>query len=485
MHGLRNVLAALAMGCAVLSPSIGLAQTAGPTPTPIPTSDPAPAADRDADHPTIKAPAECLAAMGNWSEPERWAWSRICAREQVNFDIRYTTPARGGDFAQLAGDPRRLISAAFVRQIFEDSRLAAFAKDTFVVFVDAYIPSIDIGDATIGSFGLTHSKVGADMTLARVTVTRTLRIANCEIGTLALQRVQGGNIEINQAQIDSVAMTQLDLTRLSFLGVSVDDLQVVISHFSDQLSILRGSYRQKIVLSEIKSDGLFVRPASASSIRIETYVDTGTFFLDVGSWTSDGDLTISTVTTGRFFLRRKLPGDVTMSGFNFAGADWGRDPMPLLKSLKQYNPAIYKALAESYENAGQSDTATEILIAKANADYASESSFLAKSYLFAIWLLADYGYRPELGLLWILGFVAIAALVFKTGERSMIKGARPRNWLVFAFDAVIPGIQLDSEHAEIGFRGWRQYFLYVLRFLSAVVVVLVVEMVRRSLPSFT
>jgi hypothetical protein len=40
---------------------------------------------------------------------------------------------------------------------------------------------------------------------------------------------------------------------------------------------------------------------------------------------------------------------------------------------------------------------------------------------------------------------------------------------------------LNKEHADVGFLGWRQGFLYSLRFLSAVVVVLVIELLKKSI----
>jgi hypothetical protein len=282
-------------------------------------------------------------------------------------------------------------------------------------------------------------------------------------------------------------MLQLGMTRLSVVVSRLGSLKVVISRFSEQLAILRSTFKGEIFLSEVKSDGLYVRPATAASIKIETCVDTGMFFLEVNKWADGATLSIHTTATGRFVLRRSLPEHVSLAGFTFAGADWGPNPVRLLKAMAaattEYNPGVYTALADSYTNSGQSGTASDIMIEKRNAEYAHAGSWLDTGYLFVIWLLADYGYRPELGLLWILGFVGATALIFKTGEKCMTKGTRPRNWLVFAFDAVIPGIQLDREHGEIGFSGWRQYFLYILRFLSAVVVVLVIEMLRKSLPS--
>ncbi len=37
----------------------------------------------------IPAPPDCLAKVGNWAEPEKWAWQQICAREAIDFDERY------------------------------------------------------------------------------------------------------------------------------------------------------------------------------------------------------------------------------------------------------------------------------------------------------------------------------------------------------------------------------------------------------------
>jgi hypothetical protein len=76
-----------------------------------------------------------------------------------------------------------------------------------------------------------------------------------------------------------------------------------------------------------------------------------------------------------------------------------------------YNPAIYSSLATSYAQAGQSETANAILIERQNAEFKNTKSWIDKGYLFVIWLLADYGHRPELGLVWIAGFVLLAAVI--------------------------------------------------------------------------
>ena len=75
-------VAILCIGAVLLSPSVRGEETSRPA---------APAANDDADHtPSIQVPpqAECLAKTGSWSEPEKWAWQQICAREPIDFNKR-------------------------------------------------------------------------------------------------------------------------------------------------------------------------------------------------------------------------------------------------------------------------------------------------------------------------------------------------------------------------------------------------------------
>jgi hypothetical protein len=437
---------------------------------------------QDDDSVHIPPQDDCLAKMGNWSEPEKWAWRQICARERIDFDKFYGKPK---DVDDIANDGRRVLSAQFLRQILEDPRFQPYTQTAAVNIVGAFLPTVQIGNASVGFFSIINCKIGGDIDLYSITILRSIIITGSKVGDVSLRLIQGGNINFNTSIMGEVRIQQLSITRLSFVGARFMSLAVRISRFSEQLAILNGEAQEKIILDDVKSDGLFVKPASAKSIDINDYVDTGMFFLSVSKWLPKSELKLHTVTTGRFLLSKSLPATISMAGFVFSGADWGADPLPQLRrwmdASSEYTPGLYTGLAASYLDGGQSETASDIIIAKQNADYAYSASPLEKIYLFVTWILADYGYHPEIGLLWIVGFVGIAAFVFKTGETLLASGTRPRNWLVFAFDAVIPGIQLDDQHKDVGFRGWRQYFLYFLRFLSAVVVVLVIELLKKSL----
>jgi hypothetical protein len=352
-----------------------------------------------------------------------------------------------------------------------------------VNIIGAYIPAVDVSNASVGALRIDDSYIDDDLSLNNVTILRSVEIHRSIVDTVRLSLVAGGKITLHETSVKTFAASQLNIGRLSFTDAHIDQLGVTISRFSEQLSIMGGGFNH-VHLTESKSDGLFVRPTSLRALKISDYVDSAMFFLGVHRWTGESEINISTMTVGQFFLRGdEVPTKVSILGFSAGSMDWGADPLPYLRRLMAaapYNPAIHTSLAASYAQAGQSETANAILIERQNAEFKNTKSWIDKGYLFVIWLLADYGYRPELGLVWIAGFVLLAAVIFKSGQGQIVSGKPPDNWLVFAFDSVIPGIQLNRDYSALQFKGWRQYFVYFMRFLSAVVVVLVLEMLKKS-----
>jgi hypothetical protein len=189
--------------------------------------------------------------------------------------------------------------------------------------------------------------------------------------------------------------------------------------------------------------------------------------------------------TGAFLLRSMdvFPKMAVLSDLSFSSADWGMDPVTILTKLTAaqggYNPTLYTKLAKSYSDAGQTGVARNLLIERQNSEY-RHANAITKCYLFAFWLVAAYGYRPELGFLWIFVFVVIGWAIFRRGAKRGMAVNPPDSWFVFALDSVIPGIQLRKDHEAVSFRDWRKYVLYFLRFLGAVVVILVLELLKRS-----
>jgi hypothetical protein len=111
-----------------------------------------------------------------------------------------------------------------------------------------------------------------------------------------------------------------------------------------------------------------------------------------------------------------------------------------------YLPALYDRLAKSYNDVGQPDLARSILIAKQDAEYKHTDSVPWKALLYIWWLLSSYGYRAEFGMYWIAGMVLVGSFIFWTaGEKSIPAYHRPKSWMLFSLDSVLPVINLDRQ----------------------------------------
>jgi hypothetical protein len=169
---------------------------------------------------------------------------------------------------------------------------------------------------------------------------------------------------------------------------------------------------------------------------------------------------------------------VKLSGLDVA--DWWADDLEtttLLLNRTEFNSALFDRLAKLYRDKGQYDTAKQILYLKKNAEY-YHSDWIVGTLLFAYWIFAGYGLRLGIVLVWYAAFIIAGCYIFRTG--TLNTGSPPRSWFVFTIDAVLPVIKVDAQHDEIEFADWRQYYLYGMKFLSAVLVFLVLKALQES-----
>lgn len=254
-------------------------------------------------------------------------------------------------------------------------------------------------------------------------------------------------------------------------------------------------------------DYLLMRSAIARKISLiganvaRDFAIGGTVVADDADWNSlkvKGNLFLGKATFGALYLTSaQVDGRVFLDGeeyfqsvqlgqFTFAGGDWGARPLDTLGRIAAatksgFNPRLYDTLAKSYFDAGQAETARAILIEKRNEEYKYSESMWWSAWLYIQWLFTRYGYFPLLGLTWIAGFAAVSAVIFKTGANTVVNYVKPRSWLVFSLDAVIPGIHLDKGFDDIRFSGKRQYLVYALRLLGALVIYLFLEALKQSI----
>jgi hypothetical protein len=152
----------------------------------------------------------------------------------------------------------------------------------------------------------------------------------------------------------------------------------------------------------------------------------------------------------------------------------------LLANNQTFSPILYEKIANFYKRSGLYSESAAIQFLKRNADYAHSDGF-TRAALFVSWATVGYGLYPATGFLWFGVLILIGYYVFRTGEKAVIDSYRPRSWFVYSIDTIIPVIKLDPEHEKIRFAGWRQYYLYAMKIMSAILVFLVLKVLQDTI----
>jgi len=319
-----------------------------------------------------------------------------------------------------------------------------------------------MGDGNFNEVALKGAQIKGDLDLSKSTITDAagIRMDGIHVdGNLSMGSGNFTAIDLKSAQIKG----DLDLSKSTITdaaGIRMDGI-----HVDGNLNMGSGNFTAiDLKSAQIKGD------------------------LDLSKSTFNGGLNLTGARIDDLLLVGIVPkGPTTVfTNLSFSKANFGPGPILMLKMLSQqpqdlgFSSQNYATLAKSYSDLGLPDTARQILIEKETAEF-KHSDFWNRIWLWFIWLFAGYGYRPEVTLAWIVGFVLVGAFIFKTGEDRLVAGRPPSSWLIFALDSVIPGIHLNKDHDDVAFAGGRQYFLYFLRFLGAVVIFVVLALLKRTL----
>jgi hypothetical protein len=81
-------------------------------------------------------------------------------------------------------------------------------------------------------------------------------------------------------------------------------------------------------------------------------------------------------------------------------------------------------------------------------------------------IFIGYGYRMYYAIGWVLGFIALGALVLRLSKEG------PRNKMpygfAYSFDMLLPLIKLREQHYSMELRGWPRYYFYVHKIMGYV-----------------
>ena len=377
------------------------------------------------------------------------------------------------------------ISQGFINDMIEDPVLSGFIKEKGFYFEDSYFRGkIEIRSNSIKAIHITNCVVEVALTIfARIE--DGLVIQNLKGGNLITDKINADNIEIDDSKLLGLFLENIVSQGLHLSNVYAGTAIIDNVHLSDVLSISQYD-GVGLIISNLKSNSAGIETKKLYTLAISGSDFGSGLYLDTLAWGDNSGL-ILMETTGssmKWILHGSVPRAVGVTGATFNRLDWGTNPIAILQRTTakgvDASTGIYDVLAQTYSEEGRNDLARAVLIERENAIFRFSHDWWEKAYLWLSWVLAGYGYRPEFGIAWVLVFVGLGTVIFWSGEKSVLGGRVPKNWLVYAIDSVLPGIKLDDAHAGIGFKGWRQYYLYFHRFLGAVVVVLIFAILRRS-----
>ncbi|MBV9203082.1 MAG: hypothetical protein JOY83_25760 [Alphaproteobacteria bacterium] len=243
----------------------------------------------------------------------------------------------------------------------------------------------------------------------------------------------------------------------------IQEFDLESSRLSDRIYVKGGTFTS-LKINNTKTDDILIqglRWEGDSELRIEQSIDTGIFSLLGPTMNAPLD----------------PPRRFILDNFVFSTAIWGDAPLAVFAIMPTYNPSLYNAVAKSYSDAGKITQANDLILARQKQDFWHAQGIDQPIAAFKVpvyWL----GIHPGYGVLLIAGLVLIGGMIFAGAQPA--KGPKPSNPLVFALDSVIPVIHLDKDHDGVGYEGWRQYFLYFLRFLGAALILLLLELLRRT-----
>jgi hypothetical protein len=364
------------------------------------------------------------------------------------------------------------------------------------VFMDesAQFNEINLVNAKIGGLiTFQKSTIAGQLIMDGLTVSGDLMMSNgAKFGGIAARSANvTGDVDLSEANVDGPLIFENIRISGSLIirkGNLASNLELQSARIGGDLDAGGAQIGGAVLARDVSVDQAlhFDEGSVQGEVNLRQAKVKGNVSLGDGAFGGVVDLSDSQI-GGRFLLsgKEKFP-KMLLTRVGFSSAEWGSDPVAIVRKIsgaldeREYSSGFYDKLAKSYSEVGQSSMARSILIQRQNAEYQHAGSWFEKAYLFVWWLLSGYGYKPEIGLAWILGCVVVGAFVFKSGGKAIVTPGPPRSWFVFAIDSVIPGIHLNKDHEKIEFIGWRQYVLYFLRFLGAVLVVLVIDVLKQS-----
>jgi hypothetical protein len=465
-----------------------------------------------------------LADDNNWSNAEKFTWRRICKGQAADFNQEEDYH---GPLDPLSddgwSDGKRTIGKDFLEHILTRPPFSDILKDQIIQISGAYFnETITLSNIVARAFTISKSRFLDIFIISKVDVKYFGLEANYIGGRLGIELGSVRQLDLkNNTVAAGVAIKNLIADMVNYTE-SNDSLLWIEDLRTPVLSCCGNVGQILITRSRIEDLGDFSTSGNLQSLEFSASWAGSLNFtrtssdLRAGSskglWVDHSKLDLSNSNVGIIALDQ-MPSSISVDNFEFRIWDFGDKPHNRAPQLEGQRGeelsgvsqdtqiprhqlyqlidkidnskigskiAMLQKLSDQYRKQGNFRMADDLLYQKRNEETGNEG---VVNQIFGLISreIVGYGVKLQNGLILIVVFTLIGYVIFKTGWRDLESGSRPRSWLVFSIDAIIPGINLDDEHKKIKFEGWRQYYLYFLKALGILLFFLFLRYVSQAL----
>jgi len=373
-----------------------------------------------------------------------------------------------------ASDPtEKALSAGFLQTILSDTKftnhLPKRALHVIGAEIDAELYYIDVNEITLQDCNIRELSLITPTIRGIVFIENSkferVRISSGRIGRITLRGTEGGSFELNQVDLEARGL--LTLSRFK-------DFRIVGSHLHSDLYAHATQFDTVNISQSIVDGSIWLDTGDIAGTELEVRDSKVGWTIALGGPNPPNFRRIGISNTSAVRVTLAPPSSaVQISGSTFS--EWPND-LNITKEVLAVNsdPRLFEQITRAYKNSGQYSDADAVQYLRKNFDFAHAKGF-ARFFLYLTWLTVGYGLYPAFGFVWFGILIVIGYFVFRSGSGSSRSVSRPRSWLFYSLDTIIPVIKLDPEHEKVAFEGWRQYYLYAMRVLSTVLVFLIAK----------
>jgi hypothetical protein len=423
-------------------------------------------------------------AEGEWLAAEKLAWKKICKGQPVNFNQER---GYGGIIdptnEDLWRDSTRLIGRDFLQQILTQPPFGDILKDKVIDISGAYFSDIlKLENTVTRAFILSNSRFIESVVISNIDVKFIGFRKNFIGGSFQLQLGNAREFDFDQNVVHcavTIKSSTFDMVNCasSSQRLDVQDLRSSLLFCCSNVN--------RTLINRSKIDNLCTFGSDgASSLQ---FIDSSAGSLSLyGNWLngSESELDLHNSNISRIVNLGSYPSKVRVENLDFR--TWSikgnpdDKPQALIDKIDGSKIDLLQKLSDQYRRQGDFAVADDLLYQKRDEE-AGNTSGVNKILGWMSWGIVGYGVKLQNGVICIGILTLIGYLVFRNGERYLESEVKPRSWLIFSVDSIIPGINLDDDHKKVRFMGWRQYYLYLLKTLGILLFFLVFRYISQSI----